>query len=128
MKNKNNTALVEVPRRRRNYFNLKSKCSRLFAANVLYKFTCSNDSSITYLGETKRQLFKRISDHKGTDKKSAVLQHLQDCIRCQNSDISKCFEIVQRCLAKTICSTEALLIAKHCPTPSWVRQKELWFP
>ena len=98
------------------YFNLKSKCSRLFTANVVYKFTCSSDSGITYLGETKRQLFKRVSDHKGNDKNSAVLQHLQGCVHCQNSNVSNCFEIVERCSPKNICSTEALLIAKHCPS------------
>ena len=98
------------------YFTLKSKVSDLFAANVVYKFTCSSDSSITYLGETKRQLFRRISDHKGKDKNSAVLQHLEGCHQCQNSEVVKRFEIIQRCSAKTLCSTEALLISKHRPS------------
>ena len=98
------------------YFNLKSRCSRLFSANVVYKFTCSRDSNITYLGETKRQLFERVLDHRGRDQKSAVLQHLYECKNCQNSNISTCFEIVQRCSSKTICSAEALLISNYCPS------------
>ena len=98
------------------YFNLKSRCSRLFTANVVYKFTCSNDSNTTYLGETKRQLFERILEHRGKDKKSAVLHHLYECNHCQNNDIVTSFEIVQRCSAKNIGSTEALLISKHRPS------------
>ena len=97
------------------YFNLKSRCSRLFSANVVYKFTCSRDSSTTYIGETKRQLFERIKDHRGRDKKSAVLQHLYDCNQCQNSDIATLFEILQRCSAQNVCSTEAILISKYRP-------------
>ena len=98
------------------YFSLKSKCSRLFAANVVYRFTCPRDSGITYVGETKRQLFRRVSDHKGKDKKSAVLQHLMDCAQCQDSDVVQSFEVIERCLPRTICSTEALLISKYNPS------------
>ena len=50
------------------YFSLKSKCSNLFGSNVVYKFTCSRDENISYLGETQRHLFKRISEH--SDRKS----------------------------------------------------------
>ena len=35
-----------------NYFNKKSKCSEGFDANVIYKYTCSKDQNISYVGET----------------------------------------------------------------------------
>ena len=47
------------------YFNVKSKCSEIFDANVIYKYTCSADQSISYIGETSRQMFRRVADHKG---------------------------------------------------------------
>ena len=54
------------------YFTKKSKCSEVFDANVIYKYTCSADQSISYIGETSRQIFRRITDHCGTDKNSAI--------------------------------------------------------
>ena len=45
------------------YFCLKSQCSIFFKAGVVYKFTCSRDEGISYIGETRRQLFTRISEH-----------------------------------------------------------------
>ena len=49
-----------------NYFNNKSKCSEVFDTNVIYKYTCSADHSISYIGETSQQIFQRITDHCGT--------------------------------------------------------------
>ena len=40
-----------------NYFNNKSNRSDAFDANFVYKYTCSEDQNIYYLGETSRQLF-----------------------------------------------------------------------
>ena len=98
------------------YFCLKSQCSVFFKADVVYKFTCSRDESISYVGETRRQLFTRISEHcTGKDKKSAVFNHLYNCIECQNSNISQNFEILQSCDKFSIYSVEAILIAKHSP-------------
>ena len=37
----------------RSYFSLKSKCSNLFESNVVYKFTCSRDEIVSYIGETQ---------------------------------------------------------------------------
>ena len=99
------------------HFSLKSRCSWLFSSNVVYRFTCSNDSSITYIGETTRQLFERIIDHRGRDKNSAVLDHLYNCSQCQDTgNIANLFEVIQRCSSSTIASTEALLISRHCPS------------
>ena len=37
------------------YFSNKSKCLEVFKANVIYKYTCSVDQSIYYIGEKPRQ-------------------------------------------------------------------------
>ena len=98
------------------YFNLKPSCPQLFQSNVVYKFTCSCDKSATYIGETRRQLFRRVEDHIGKDKNSAVFDHMYSCQECQStSDIHKRFQIIQKCGRNNILSFEALLISKFRP-------------
>ena len=98
------------------YFNLKSRTPKLFVSNLVYKFICSRDETTTYIGETNRHLFRRIADHAGKDKKSAVFDHLLNCADCQSTrNISESFEIVQKCEAYNILSSEALWIAKLRP-------------
>ena len=99
------------------YFNLKTKLSRPFKANVVYRFTCSEDQNVSYIGETKRHLFRRASDHTNTDNNSAIFEHLYLCSTCQNvPNILDQFEILKSCEAKNIYSFEALLIFKHRPS------------
>ena len=45
------------------YFNDKNKFLKVFDTNVIYKYTCSADQSISYIGETSRQMFRRVADH-----------------------------------------------------------------
>ena len=98
------------------YFCLKSQCSIFFKADVVYKFTCTRDESISYIGETRRQLFTRISEHcTGKDKNSAVFHHLYDCVECKNTNLSSSFQILQNCDKFSIYSVEAILIAKYNP-------------
>ncbi len=99
------------------YFCLKSRCSRLFRSNVVYRFTCSDDRNISYIGESKRQLYKRITEHSKNGTNSAVFDHLYKCASCQNFDnIADLFTILRSCKPTNILSSEALLIAKHRPT------------
>ena len=72
------------------YFSNKSKCSEVLDASFIYMYTCSADQSISYIGETSRQVF-HITDHCRTDKNSALFDHLFNCSRYQN------FEILKRC-------------------------------
>ena len=99
------------------YFGLKSSCSNLFKSKVVYRFTCSGDQSTSYIGETQRHLFKRISEHTTkTTSASAIFDHLYNCNECQNNaDISKQFEILQQCAWYNILTFEALLILKYQP-------------
>ena len=98
------------------YFNLKDKCPTLFTSNVVYEFTCLRDEGTAYIGETRRQLFRRVSDHAGKDKNSAVFNHLYNCSVCQSTkSICGQFKILQKCTPQNLLSFESLLIAKHRP-------------
>ena len=71
-----------------NYFNNKSNCSAAFDANVIYKYTCSEDQNISYVGETSRQLFRQIEDHKRSDKNSVIFKLIYNCKSCKNTNIN----------------------------------------
>ena len=73
------------------YFQLK--CSTLFPllSNVVYKFSCSRDANISYIGTTTRRLGTRIQEHlhhKTT--KSAIRDHIEICQNCKlnNTDLN----------------------------------------
>ena len=98
------------------YFNLKSKCSNLFESNVVYKFTCSRDENVSYIGETRRHLFQRITEHNSSNSSSAVFDHLFNCSDCQNStNIAKSFTILHRCKRSILYSLESIMICKDQP-------------
>ena len=100
----------------RSYFNLKDRCPKLFTSNVVYKYTCLRDEDTAYVGETRRQLFRRIEDHRGKDQNSAVFNHLQNCLICQSTDnICHQFTVLERCTPQNLLSYEALFIAKLRP-------------
>jgi hypothetical protein len=98
------------------YFSLKSSMSVLHKSNVVYRFTCSCEKSISYIGESRRQLFARITEHCGNNNNSAVFEHIYNCVSCQNSNIADQFEVLLNCTRYNILSAEAMLIAKYKPT------------
>ena len=97
------------------YFNVKSKCSEVFDVNVIYKYTCSADQIISYIGETFRQMFRRVADHNGQDKRSAIFDHLHECLRCQNSNIENKFEVFERYARSELFSLESMIIEQENP-------------
>ena len=98
------------------YFSLKERCSKLFSCNIVYKFTCPENKDITYIGESKRQFFKRIEEHKFTDKNSIVHNHIQNCYGCKNCpNLNNQFKIIKICQQEEILSLEAMLIHKELP-------------
>ena len=99
-----------------NYFSLKTRCPDLFTSNVIYKFTCSQNETISYIGETRRQLFRRAEEHLKTDKSSAVFEHISSCEKCQNSNnIMESFKIIKLCSPNNILTFEAMMIANEKP-------------
>ena len=97
------------------YFSLKTRTPQLFKANVVYEFKCSRDENITYIGESKRQLYQRIKEHCVSDKNSAIFGHLYECKSCQNEEITSRFKILEYGTAMNILSLEAMLITKYRP-------------
>ena len=53
-------------------FQLKFSTPTHLIFNVVYKFTCSNDTNIIYVGMTTRQLGVRVEKHLHAKKDSAV--------------------------------------------------------
>ena len=84
----------------KNYFSLKCKTPVSLAANVVYKFSCLNDSDLFYIGKTKRHLATRVSEHLNFEKEnnSAIASHIKICHQCRSEEISiKNFIILKKC-------------------------------
>ena len=57
----------------------------------------------------------KITDHCGTDKNSAIFEHLFNCTTCQNSDIVQNFKVLKRCKQSELYSLESILIEEEQP-------------
>ena len=99
------------------YFQLNCATPTHLISNVVYKFTCSCDTNITYTGMTTRHLGVRVEEHLHSKKDSAVQKHINVCqSRKNNKRLFENFSILKTC--NTQYSTkiqEALLIKKHNP-------------
>ena len=70
----------------------------------------------SYVGETQRQLFKRVEDHITTPT-SAVYQHRQECAECANDNATvDCFKIVKKSDRRTVFYEEAIYIKRLTPS------------
>ena len=80
------------------YFQLKSCTPMHLVSNVLYKFTCSCDTNVTYIGMTTQHLGVRLEEHLHSKKDSAVQKHINVCqlFRCCK-DLFDNFSIVKTC-------------------------------
>ena len=58
-------------------------------------------------------MFRRVADHKGQDKRSAIFDHLHECLPCQNSNIDNNFEVLKRCARGRLFSLESMLIEQE---------------
>ena len=88
----------------------------LFESNVVYKFTCSRDENISYIGETRRQLFQRIIDHNTSNKNSAIFDHMFNCRGCMDkANIAESFQIIQKSRRSHLYSLESIMISKNRP-------------
>ena len=66
----------------KDFFSLKAKVNPFLIANVVYKYSCLNDSDLMYIGETKRHIGIRASEHLDLSKNSAVANHISNCDTC----------------------------------------------
>ena len=59
--------------------------------SVVYKFACSVDRGVTYIGITTRQLVARIKEHFDTKKQLGMQNHVATCSRC--ADTGNCIDL-----------------------------------
>ena len=80
----------------KNFFKLKDNVSNEILSKVVYKFSCSSDSKIQYIGHTNRTLKERINEHlKGN---TAISDHITICKTCNEKGVSiNNFEVIKRC-------------------------------
>ena len=95
---------------------MKDGCPAFLASNVVYKFTCSLDEGISYIGKTERHLFTRVQEHLTPSHNSAVNQHIAQCTECQNKANKSNFSIIRKCQSSQVVSLhESFLIRQLKP-------------
>jgi len=67
----------------RNYFSLKDRTPTHLKSKVVYKFQCSCDENVSYIGKTKRNLGIRRKEHLTGN--SPIFDHIRNCNDCNNS-------------------------------------------
>ena len=97
------------------YFSLKDRSDAILRSSLVYKFNCLDDPNNTYIGKTKRYLVKRIMEHKSQG--SAIFAHLQKCKKCADSDLFKCFKVLDKANSDfDLQILEAINIKEKSPT------------
>ena len=101
------------------YFQLKSCTPLALFSNVVYKFTCSCDTNLTYIGMFSRHLSTRVREHLNLNskQKSSIKDHIAACNFCSKTKIGiDSFKIIRKCRSDYDTKIhEALLIKKHSP-------------
>ena len=83
------------------YFGLKDKTPKLFSSNVVYKFQCFEDETVSYIGTTSRQLWARIKEHLDPKLDSAVQSHVAMCKGClSHSSLVPRFSLLKVCKSR----------------------------
>ena len=99
------------------YFQLKCVTPVELVSNVVYKFSCSCNTNMSYIGMTTRHLGTRIQEHLQPKAKSAIRDHIDDCHSCKQANINvDNFKVIRTCNTEYNSKIqEALLIKKHNP-------------
>ena len=103
----------------------KEKLPPSYASMIVYRFKCPN-CQLDYIGSTKKSLFLRYHDHKGTSSRtgrrltsplfSNIRNHCEDTCKC-NFSLDN-FEIIYQGKSELdIRIAESLLIKKHSRFP-----------
>ena len=62
---------------------------------MVYRFNCSRDADVSYVGKTKRHLVTRVREH--SKSASAVCEHLEVCDVCRSEySVEKNFRILDK--------------------------------
>ena len=101
------------------YFSLKSKIPLILNSKVIYKFTCSRDVNVTYIGTSARHLNIRAGEHLNVSRsgKSAIKEHIRKCSLCKTQPNNmKEFKIIRKCQTTNEAKIhEALVIKRSNP-------------
>ena len=101
------------------YFQLKSCTPLALCSNMVYKFTCSCDTNLTYIGMSSRHLSTRVREHLNLNskQKSSIKNHIAACNFCSKTNIGiDSFKIIRKCRSDYDTKIhESLLIKKHSP-------------
>ena len=96
-------------------FRLKDAVEKEILSNVVYRFSCSSDSRIQYIGYTNRTLRERVKEHLGGT--TAISDHIGTCEGCKQSVSIDNFEVIKKCRNWGDTPVyEAMLIQRHNPT------------
>ena len=102
-------------------FQLKSRTPLLLCSNVVYKFTCSCDSNLTFISKSTRYLRIRVGEHLNVaslHENSAIKQHILSCTVCSNvrHDLNPVV-VLKQCKSDFQAKIyKVLLIKKHRPS------------
>ena len=101
------------------YFSLKSQAPLVLNSKVVYKFTCSRDVNVTYIGTSARHLNIKASEHLNISKsgKSAIKEHIRKCSSCKTKPNNmKQYKIIRKCQTSYKAKIhEALVIKRSNP-------------
>ena len=80
------------------YFQLKCVTPAELISKVVYKFFCSCDTNMSYIGMTTRHLGTRIHERLQPKGKSAIRDHIDDCQLCNQANINiDNFKVIRTC-------------------------------
>ena len=101
----------------KNYFSLKCRTPLPLMAKTVYKYTCSRDANLTYIGKTKRHLATRVKEHGCTNPPTtAIGNHLTTCMACRSHFSLNKFKIIDTARSNLqCCIKEAIYIKRQKP-------------
>ena len=99
----------------KDHFKLKADVPKFLATKVVYKFVCSQDANVAYIGYTNRTLKERVAEHRTSC--TAVSNHASECSTCKSVGISiDNFQILKKCRNKfDTMIYEAMCIKRYNP-------------
>ena len=81
---------------------------------MVYKFVCSRDANVTYIGYTNRTLKERVAEHRTSC--TAVSNHASNCPSCKNGISVDDFHVLKKCRNKyNTMIFEAMFIQRQNP-------------
>ena len=97
------------------YFRLKCSTPLSLMSNVMYKFNCSCDADLSYIGMTTRHLSVKVREHLYSKVKLAVGKHIDNCRVCKQKPVGvNDFKIMRACSTKYNTKIQEALFIKKC--------------